>query len=123
MLLGGIGNEAVAAAVHRADDVLEPPVVADRPPGGLDPARQRRLADEPVTPHCVEELVLGDHPVAMADEVDEDVEHLLLHRPAHACSPELVQLEIDFAVAESVENRCTPLMSPPAGRGYCRPRD
>ena len=73
-----VGDEAVAAAVHGADDPLGGAVVADGLAGGLDPAGERRLADEPVAPHLVEQLGLGHHPVAVRDEVGEHVEHLRL---------------------------------------------
>ena len=47
-LLGHIGDEPVATAVNRLDDPLISTSVANRAPGGLDPAGQRRLGDEPV---------------------------------------------------------------------------
>ena len=69
-------DEAVAAAVHRRDDALLLAVVAYRSPRLLEPAGDRRLADEPIAPHDVEQLGFGYEPVAMGDQVDQHVEHL-----------------------------------------------
>ncbi len=54
-----LGDEPVAAAVHRLDRPLCPAVVVDRPAGLLDAGGQRRLGDEPVAPDVVEQLLLG----------------------------------------------------------------
>jgi hypothetical protein len=69
--------------VHGSDGGLLAAVVPDRAPGGLDPADQRRLADEATAPDLVEQLGLGDHPVPVADQVDQDVEHLGLEALQH----------------------------------------
>jgi len=69
-------DESVAMATDRADEPLLYAVVADRAAGRLDPGGQRRLGDEAITPHLVEELDLADHAVAVHDQVHEDVEHL-----------------------------------------------
>ena len=57
-------DESVAMATDRADEPLLYAVVADRAAGRLDPGGQRRLGDEAITPHLVEELDLADHAVA-----------------------------------------------------------
>ena len=81
-LRGRVGDdgadELVAAAADGADVALGFPVVAQRPASRLDPACQRRLADEAPTPHGVEQLLLCDETVAIADELGQDVEHLRL---------------------------------------------
>ena len=56
-----VGDELVALPVHGADDRLPGAVVADGLAHRLDPRRQRRLADEPVAPHLVEQLLLAHH--------------------------------------------------------------
>jgi hypothetical protein len=73
---GRLADEPVAAAVDGADVALGAAIVAECLAGGLDAGGQRRLGDEPAAPHLVEELVLGDDPVGVADEVNEDLEHL-----------------------------------------------
>jgi hypothetical protein len=66
--------------VRRLDDPLLRTVVTDGAARRLDARRQRRLADEPVAPHVVEQLVLRDDPVAVLDEIGEHAEHLWLDR-------------------------------------------
>src|SRR6185369_10758848 len=75
-------------------------VVADRAPGSLDAAGQCGLADEPVTPDLVQQLFLGHHPVAVAEQVDEDVEDLWLDRHALAIATQLEPLDIELAAIE-----------------------
>ena len=99
---GHLAHEAVADAVHGRDQPLVRTVVPDRAASGLDPAGQRRVAHEPVAPDLVEQLGLGDHPVAMDQQEGEDVEDLWLdvHRlPAPA---QLDPGGIEAAIVERV---------------------
>ena len=73
-------DHAVAPPVRGGDDRLARPVVADRPAGGLDPARKRRLAHEPIPPDGVEQLLLRHDAIGVGGEVDEHVEDLWLDR-------------------------------------------
>ena len=97
-------DHPVAAAVGRRDHRLACPVVADGTAGGLDPARQRGLADEAVTPDRVEQLLLADHTVGMGGEVDQHVEDLGLDRHEQAGAAQLVAIEIELAVAEGEDH-------------------
>ena len=97
-------DHAVAAAVGRRDHRLARPVVADGTAGGLDPARQRGLADEPVTPDRVEQLLLADHAVGVRGQVDEHVEDLGLDGHEQAGALQLVAIEIELAVAEGEDH-------------------
>jgi hypothetical protein len=86
--------------VHRSDDPLLPPVVAQGAAGSLDPGGQRRLGDEARSPDLLEQLLLGHHAVAMHEEVAHHFEHLRLdvdHRPG---APQLERLHVDLDVAE-----------------------
>ena len=95
-------NEAVAAAVRGADHALGAPVVADRLARGLDAARQRRLAHEPVAPDVVEQLFLRHDAVAVLDEVAQHVEHLGLDvaRLAPAAQLEARRVELELVELE-----------------------
>ena len=97
-------DHAIAAAVGRRDDGLARPVVADGAAGGLDPTRQRGLADEAVTPNRVEQLLLADDPFGMGGQVDQHVEDLGLDRHEHAGAVQLVAVEIELAVAEGEDH-------------------
>ena len=90
-----LGDELVAATEHRPDHLLPRAVVTDGATHRLDPARQCRLADEAIAPHVVEQLRLGDNPLAMGDEIGEDVEHLALdvHCLSSPFEPEAFQIE------------------------------
>ena len=93
--------------MERPDDALRGSVVADCPPRGLDAAGQCGLADEPVTPHLVEQLDLGDHAVAVAEQMDEYVEDLRLDSHRSAVATQLTPLGIELAAVEG-ETRTQP---------------
>ena len=99
---GGRGHELVAPSVHGPDQALLAPGVPDGQPSGPEPRREGGLADEPVTPHRVEQLALGHDPVPMLDEVPEQVECPRLHVDRLTASPELrVAIRLQFVVTET----------------------
>jgi hypothetical protein len=77
-----------------------------RPSRRLDAAGERTLADEPVTPHFVEELLLGDDPVPLSHQVGEDVEHLRLDRADDAVPAQLEAPEVELVLPEGIDHRC-----------------
>ena len=93
-------DELVPATAHRPDEALRFAVVAECPPGRLDPAGQGRLADEPSTPYRVEQLFLGDAALAVADQLGQDVEHLRLDADHLVTVAQFVALGVED---ESVE--------------------
>ena len=101
-----LSDEAEASPVDRADQALITPVVADRPPGGLDAARKGRLGDEPVAPDLVEQLGLRDDPVAVPDEVVEHVHDLRLDRDPLPATLELHRVAVERHVSESHPHQC-----------------
>ncbi len=98
------GEELVAAAVDGADQPLLTPAVADRPAGRLDPAGQGRVAHEPAPPDLVQQLGPWHHPVAVADQVGQDLEHLRLQVAGDAAAAQLVAPVVELAVAEAVDH-------------------
>ena len=97
-----VGHPPVAPAVDGTDHRLRRPVVTDEAAGGLDPARQRRLTDEPIAPDGVEELGLGNDPLAVLDQIAEHVEDLRLHCDGRAGALEQVPIGVEQDVAEQV---------------------
>lgn len=93
-------DELIAAAAHRADVALRLAVVAERPTGGLDPAGQRGLSDEPPTPHGVEQLFFADEPVVVGDEVGQYVEHLRLDLDDVVAATQFVPRGVEDELAE-----------------------
>ena len=53
--------------------------VADRIPGGVDSAGQRRFGDDTAVPDRLDQIVLADDPLAVLDQIDQQVEHLRPH--------------------------------------------
>ena len=103
------GEELVAAAVDGADHPLLAAAVADRPAGGLHPAGQRRVGHEAAAPDLVQQLGPGHHPVAVTDQVGEDLEHLGLQVAGDASAAQLIALVVELAVAEPVDHpACLP---------------
>ena len=102
--LAHVGREAEASPVHRLDRPLRPAVVADGAAGRLDPARQRRLAHEPVAPHVVEQLDLADDPFPVRDEVGEHVEDLRFEPDALTVTAKLVEVGVELAAVERVDH-------------------
>ena len=109
-------DEPVAAAVHRPDHLLRLPVVPERAAHLLDPAGDGGLGDEPAAPDGVHQLVLGDHPVAVRDQVGQDVERLRLQRDRPARTPQLEQRGVQLQTVAEGQRRKTNLPQPGTAR-------
>jgi len=96
-----IGHEPVTPAMDRLDDPLISAGVANSAAGGLDPAGQRRLGDEPVTPDLVEELGLRHDSLAMAQQIGQHIENLRLHADDLAGASQLDALDTQLTITES----------------------
>ena len=88
------------ATADRADEALGLAVVAERPARSLDAAGQRGLADEPSTPHGVEQFILGDEAVVVAHQLGHHVEHLGLDLDHLVTAPQLVAGGVQREVVE-----------------------
>ena len=62
---------------------------------------ERRLRNNPALPDRVDQFVLADDPVAIADQEDQQVEHLRLDPDGLPSPAQLVPPEIDLKLAES----------------------
>ena len=98
------GDESVASTVHGPDDVLPGAVVANGSAHLLDASRQVRLRHEPMPPHPIEEVVLGDHAIAVLDQVHEEIEGLRLEVDHCICATQLTTGGVDLAVREPVHH-------------------
>ena len=99
------GDEAIAATMHGTDHHLTVAVVADGAARRLDPTGERRLADEAVTPHLVEQLLLGHHPVPVGDQVGEHIEHLRFDLHDRTRVAQFERVAVEFAVTEHEDHR------------------
>ena len=94
-------DELVSPATDRPDEALRFAVVAERPPGRLDPTGHRRLTDEPPTPDRVEQLFFGDTPLVIADELSQDVEHLWFDADYLIVAAQFVALGVQHEMVEA----------------------
>jgi hypothetical protein len=54
----------------------------------------------------LQQLILGHDPVAVRDEVDEDIENLRFEVDRHAGATQLPALTIELAVGKHISHRC-----------------
>jgi hypothetical protein len=97
-------DELVAPAVHRPDDRLAAAVVGDRLAHRLDARGERRLGDEAVAPHLVEQLLLADHASPPLHEIRQQVERLRFELDLLAVAAQHDPLEIELAVREAKDH-------------------
>ncbi len=93
-------HELVPPPVDRADHLLAMPVVAHRAARRFDPARESGLADEPIAPDVVEQFMLRHHPIAMGNQMDEDIEHPRLDVDRIVTAPQLEAHRVEHVLTE-----------------------
>src|SRR5690606_12546708 len=120
-------GELVAATEHGADQPLLLAGVPARHAGGPERRGDRRLAHETVAPHRVEKLFLGHDPVAVHDQIMDDVERPRLDRNAFPRAPEFVEGGIELESVETVRDPMHACRLPPrptvtvSSDGRCEP--
>ena len=70
--------------------------VADGGPDGIDAAGQRRIRHHPSAPDAGDQVVLADHPVAVLQQVDQQVEHLRFHGHEFAVPPQFAEVSVKY---------------------------
>src|SRR5262245_16484702 len=93
-------DESKASTRYRPDEPLASTAIADCAPCRADSAGDRILRHHAALPHGLHQLVLADDPVAMPDELDQDVEDLRLDAYGRAIAAQLAAVAIDLAVAK-----------------------
>ena len=83
-----------------ADQPLPPAVVAERAAGGVDAGGEGGVRDAAAAPDRLEQLVLAHHALAMADQVDQEVEHLRLDLDCRTGRPQLAAVRIEGEAVE-----------------------
>ncbi len=96
-----LADEAEAALVQRADEQLVVAGVADRLASGVDAARQRRLRNDSSVPDRLDQLVLADDASAVANQVEQKVEHLRLHVHDLAAAAQLLLGDIELEIGKA----------------------
>ena len=90
MLVHG-ANEANALPRNGPDQLLFLAVVADRVPRGVDAAVERRVRHDPAAPYQGDEIVPADDTVAVLQQMNQQVEHLRLHRDQLTATAQLAK--------------------------------
>ncbi|MCY1431388.1 hypothetical protein D9M71_473550 [compost metagenome] len=71
-----LADKAVTLARDRPNQALLLAGIADGLAHRIDVAGDCRLRDDPATPHRLEQVVLADHVIAVADQLQQQVEDL-----------------------------------------------
>lgn len=98
-------DEADALAREGFDETLLGTAVADSLARRIDTRRQRRVRDDAPAPDRRDELVLADHPLALTDEIRQEIENLRLERNRVTAATQLTPVDIEHAVAERKDHR------------------
>ncbi len=93
-------DELVAAATDGLNRSLQFAAVAERLAGGTDVIAEGGVGDLAPVPDRLEQLLARQHPVAMADQVHEQVEHLGLNGDRHVPVDDPVAGRIDDVFAD-----------------------
>ena len=120
-----IADEPHPLSCDGADQLLILAAVADRLPCSVDAAAQSRVRHGSAAPDGCDEVVLADDPIAIARQIDEQVEHLRLDMHGNARAPELAPRQIDLVVTEAEDHsqaKGLPDEPPPPAHARTLPR-
>src|SRR5262245_16080198 len=104
-----VADKTKSALVQRAYEALVAAAVAERAPCRADAGAQRRLRDDAALPNHVDQLVLADDPIAVANEVNEQVEYLRLDMNDRPGAPQFLPRDVDIEIGEA-EVQSSPLI-------------
>jgi hypothetical protein len=96
-----LADETKPALEHRSNETLVGAAVAKRAPCGADAGAERRLRDDAALPNHVEQLFLADDPVAIANEVNDQIEDLRLDANNRSDAPQFVPRDVDLEIGET----------------------
>src|SRR5690606_34173825 len=114
--LGDIGDEAEPSTVHGTDHRLSRAVVPRRLARGANATGNTGVGNRPPIPDRGDDLVLGDHPVAIAHQMDQQAQHLRLEVYGLTTAAELERLRIELEIAKCRSHpQSTAHSPPPAG--------
>ena len=105
--------ESIPAARDRRDHCARLAAISESGARNAHRARQRALGDLRVGPDRFEDLLLGDDPVAMTDQEEQEVEHLRLEREPFAPLAQLEALLIELVLPEGEDQSHRPRSTAP----------
>src|SRR5262249_16647399 len=106
-------DEADALALHGADQLLLFAAVPDCLAHRVEPAGKRRFRNDAAAPDRRDEIVLADHPVAIAHEMDKDIEHLRRDRDRRGPAQQFAPFDIKRVIGKEKLH-----LSPQSGRTW-----
>src|SRR6266540_1146410 len=98
-------HKAIALAMQRADKVRRPSPLPQSLTQYLDTGFQRLVADKLLRPQVREEFQLGNHPVAMRQEIGEHLKDFAPELDGFPSMMQLLALGIQDIVAKEVAHR------------------
>src|SRR5262249_6454120 len=101
-------HKAHTFAGHGADEALVLSRVINRASHGAHAGTQRRLRDDPPAPDCSNQVVFADNPIAVFDQVFEDIEHLRSDGNPMRPTTQLAAVRVERKASESIEQIAVP---------------
>jgi hypothetical protein len=105
MLLDHLGNKAIAATVQGLDGALHPPAIPKRLANRHDALGQDGITDELVWPDVCEQFVLGDHTMAVVDQVGKHIEDLRFESAGLPVMTQFIQMRIELIFPKEINHR------------------
>src|SRR5262249_30178232 len=96
-----VADETKPSPVQRANQALVVAAVAECAACRADAGAERRVRDDAALPDRVDQLVPADDPIAVSNEVHEQVEHLRLDVNHHTGLSQLLPRDIDLEILEA----------------------
>ena len=102
-------DETEALARQGLDEALFLAGIADRTPGDIQAGRQRRIGYDTPVPDGVDEVVLADDALPVADQVVEQVEYLWRDGDDVRPAMQLAPVSVECVLLEEIAQAANPL--------------
>ena len=97
-------HEAEALASKGLDQTLLCAAVADRVAGRIDPRSQRRFRNDAVAPDRRDQFVLAGDPIAVFDQVGQELEHLGFDRNCNGAMMQLAPIGVESVIVKQEQH-------------------
>ncbi len=104
-----LSDEAEALARQCFDQALFLAGIADRALGNIKAGRQRRIGHAAPIPDGVDEVILADHALSIADQVIEQVEYLWRDGDQVRATMQLAPVGVECIFLEEIAHAVNPL--------------
>src|SRR5262245_22933152 len=96
-------DETHTLAWQGTDEVLVLSGVVNRASHGVYAGRQCRFRNDPSGPDCRNQVVLTDNPIAVLDQVFEEIEDLRGHGDQRRPPPQFAAVRVERKVSKAIE--------------------